>query len=219
MVAKFSFNSQIADIKNIFAEGLWYKNQAIVILLGLCPLLAVSNTFTNALGLSIATIVTLLFSNIFICLLKSFIKPEIRLPIFVATIASIVTVIDVFMEVYFNNLHGTLGIFIPLIVTNCLIFARAEMFASKNNLVYSICDALAIGIGYCAVLILLGSIREILALGTLFSDIKQIFPNLNFRITIFANYPKILLFALPSGAFFIVAVLIALRNKIMAIKS
>ena len=142
--------------RHIIHEGLWHNNPALVQILGLCPLLAVTNTVVNALGLGLATTFTLLASNGTVSLIRAWVRPEIRIPVFVLIIASIVTVIELVMNAWFHELYLILGIFIPLIVTNCSIIARAEAFASKNPVLPSLTDGLFMGLGFTAVLVVLG---------------------------------------------------------------
>jgi Na+-translocating ferredoxin:NAD+ oxidoreductase subunit E len=201
--------------KTIILNGLWHNNGAIVQLLGLCPLLAVSNTFTNSLGLSIATMVTLLISNILVSLLRSYIKATIRIPIFILIISCTVTTIEMIMHSLFFELYLLLGIFIPLIVTNCIIIGRAESFASKNSFGKSVLDALAIGAGFSIVLVLLGSMREIIGSGTLFAQLNLLFGDIvpSSGLLIMPN-STFLLAILPPGAFFGLALLIFLKNLV-----
>ncbi|MES9847326.1 MAG: electron transport complex subunit E, partial [Candidatus Thiodiazotropha sp.] len=152
--------------RNLIVDGLWHNNQALVALLGLCPLLAVSNTAINGLGLGLATTAVLIASNTTVSLIRNFVRPEVRLPVFVLVIASFVTAIELSMNAYFHELHKILGIFIPLIVTNCIIIGRAEAFASKNNLSHSLVDGISIGIGFTLVLVTLGGLRELVGQGT-----------------------------------------------------
>ena len=159
----------------IIKEGLWKNNPALVQLLGLCPLLAVTNTVINGLGLGLATILTLVASNGIISMLRHQIPDEARLPVFVLIIASIVTAIELSMNAWFHELYLILGIFIPLIVTNCSIIARAEAFAARNPVTPSLLDGLMMGIGFTAVLVLLGGMRELLGQGTLFSQAHLMF--------------------------------------------
>ena len=205
---KFNFDSHI--LKN----GLYDNNQAFVALLGLCPLLAVSNTVINSLGLGIATTFTLIASNLIISLLRNLIPNEIRLPLFVLIIACIVTIVELLMKAWFYELYKILGIFIPLIVTNCVILGRAEMFASKNPPEKAWQDGFAMGLGFTAALLLLGGMREILGTGMLFSHADLMFGEMakNWQITVFKNYSGMLLAILPPGAFIGLGLLIALQN-------
>ncbi|NOQ16313.1 MAG: RnfABCDGE type electron transport complex subunit E [Methyloprofundus sp.] len=200
----------------ILTNGLWHNNQALVALLGLCPLLAVSNTVTNSLGLGIATTITLVLSNGFISACRQHILPEIRLPLFVLIIAGIVTMIELIMHAWFYELYQSLGIFIPLIVTNCAIIGRAEVFASKNPVLPSLLDGLAMGLGFSAALVLLGACREILSSGTLFAQTELLFGAManHWQLTILDDYSGMLLAALPAGAFITLGLLIALKNAL-----
>lgn len=200
----------------IFANGLWKNNQALVALLGLCPLLAVSNTVINSLGLGIATTLTLVLSNGLVSSLRRFILPEIRLPLFVLMIAGIVTMIELLMNAWFYQLYKTLGIFIPLIVTNCAIIGRAEVFASKNRILPSLLDGLAMGLGFSLALLLLGAIREVLGAGTLLSQANLLFGESakNWQITVIDDYSGMLLALLPPGAFITLGLLIAVKNAL-----
>jgi len=204
------------DYREIIHNGLWKNNQALVALLGLCPLLAVSNTAINALGLGLATVLTLVLSNSLISLVRRFILPEIRLPLFVLIIAGIVTLIEFSLQAWFYTLYTRLGIFIPLIVTNCLIMGRAEVFASKNSPLPSLVDGFAMGMGFSLVLLLLGSVREILSAGTLFAQADVLLGDFaaNWTITVFATDSGLLLAALPAGAFITLGLLIALKNSL-----
>ena len=203
-----------SSTQSIIRNGLWQNNQALVALLGLCPLLAVSNTVINSLGLGIATTLTLVLSNGLVSSLRGYILPEIRLPLFVLMIAGIVTIIELLMHAWFYQLYKTLGIFIPLIVTNCAIIGRAEVFASKNRILPSLLDGLAMGLGFSFALLALGAFREVLGAGTLFSQAELLFGEAakNWQIHIFDNYTGTLLALLPPGAFIGLGLLIAAKN-------
>ncbi len=149
-----------SNYRSIITDGLWHNNQALVALLGLCPMLAVTNTAINGLGLGMATTLVLAASNSTVSLIRHLVRPEVRLPVFVLVIASFVTAIELTMNAFFHELHKILGIFIPLIVTNCTIIGRAEAFASKNSLPRSLVDGLSIGIGFTLVLMTLGAITR-----------------------------------------------------------
>lgn len=200
----------------LIKEGLWSNNQAFVALLGLCPLLAVSNTLINSLGLGMATTITLVCSNVVVAMIRKIIPNAIRLPVFVLIIASIVTVIELMMKAYFFELYKVLGIFIPLIVTNCAIIGRAESFAFRNSPHKAFWDGLSMGLGFTVVLVLLGSVREILGIGTLLSGAVLMFgPSAeSWTIFFFEDYSGMLLAILPPGAFISLGLLIALRNTI-----
>ena len=200
----------------IISNGLWTNNPAFVQLLGLCPLLAVSNTVINALGLGLATTLTLIASNSMVSMIRHWVRPEIRIPVFVIIIASTVTVIELSMNAWFHELYLILGIFIPLIVTNCSIIARAEAFASKNTVTASFLDGLFMGLGFTAVLVTLGAMRELIGLGTLFQQAHLMFGETarEFSITVFDNYRGYLLAILPPGAFIGLGLLLAGKNII-----
>lgn len=200
----------------ITRSGLWTNNVGLVQVLGLCPLLAVSNTVVNALGLGLATMLTLVASNISVSLIRNLARSEIRIPIFVLIIAAIVTAIELTMNAFLHELYMILGIFIPLIVTNCAIIGRAEAFASKNHPVAAAIDGLAMGLGFTLVLVALGAIREAAGLGTLFAQAHLMFGEgaRSLTITLIEDYRGFLLAILPPGAFIGMALLIALKKII-----
>jgi len=204
------------DNREILHEGLWRNNTALVQLLGLCPLLAVSGTVVNALGLGIATTLVLAGSNVTVSLIRNLVRPELRIPTFVLVIASFVTAVELAMKAFLYDLYLVLGIFIPLIVTNCVIIARAEAFASKNNVYRSLLDGLAMGLGFTAVLLVLGAIRELLGNGTLLSQAHLMFGAATewLTLTVIDNYRGFLLAILPPGAFLCLGGLIAVKNVI-----
>src|SRR5210317_866567 len=200
--------------RKIFAEGLWQQNTGLVVLLGLCPLLAVSGTVVNAIGLGLATTLTLVCSNLVVSLARSALRPEIRIPAYVIIIASVVTVIQLLMQAWFYDLYRVLGIFIPLIVTNCAIIGRAEAFASRNAPLPSAIDGLATGLGFLLALVALGAFREIAGRGTLMSQASLMFGELgeSLQVTLIPGHPGFLLAILPPGAFIGLGMLIAARN-------
>lgn len=199
---------------NLFSQGLWRNNPAIVQLLGLCPLLAVSSSATNALGLGFATMLVLVCTNIMVSLFRKQIPHEIRIPIYVMIIATTVTAVQLLMNAYTYSLYQSLGIFIPLIVTNCIVIGRAEAFASKNTLIHSAVDGLAMGLGMTLSLFLLGALREILGNGTLFDGIHLLLGDWAkvLRIEFFHNQNNLLLAILPPGAFIGLGLILALKN-------
>ncbi|RUO55913.1 MULTISPECIES: electron transport complex subunit E [Pseudidiomarina] len=202
--------------KEISWNGLWENNPALVQLLGLCPLLAVTATVTNALGLGLATLLVLVGSNITVSLVREWVPKEIRIPVFVMVIATFVTVIQLLMNAYVYGLYQSLGIFIPLIVTNCAIIGRAEAFASKNPWRRAAFDGLMMGVGFTLVLIVLGGIREVIGNGTLFDGADLLLGDwaAALRIEIFSvDYP-LLLAILPPGAFIAMGFIIAGKNWI-----
>jgi len=205
-----------ASYGKLIKDGLWSNNQALVALLGLCPLLAVTNTAVNGLGLGIATTVVLTLSNITVSLIRNVVRQEVRLPVFVLVIASFVTAVELSMNAWFHDLYKILGIFIPLIVTNCAIIGRAEAFASKNNLMRATVDGLAMGFGFTLVLVSLGALRELLGMGTLFSQAELMFGEAarGFTISLGDDFHGMLLAILPPGAFLGLGLMIALKNVI-----
>ncbi len=195
-------------------NGLWNNNVALVQLLGLCPLRAVTSTVINGLGLGIATLITLMLSNSIVSLIRGFVRSEVRLPVFVLIIASVVTIVELTMKALFYDLYLVLGIFIPLIVTNCAIIGRAEGFASRNPVGPAALDGLMMGLGFLLVLLILGGLREIIGFGTLFAHAELMFGEgaKSLMIEINPDYPGFLLAVLPPGAFFGLALLIIAKN-------
>ena len=204
--------------REIIRDGLWKNNSGLVQLLGLCPLLAVTTSVVNGLGLGLATTLTLLTSNVIVSLIRTLVRPEVRIPVFVLVIASTVTVIDLGMDAWFHDLHRILGIFIPLIVTNCVIIGRAESFASRNSIDRAALDGLAMGVGFTLVLVTLGGMRELAGQGTLFSQAHLMFGEFgrDLTITLLDDYRGFLLAILPPGAFIGLGLLIAVMNVINA---
>jgi electron transport complex protein RnfE len=200
----------------IVRDGLWSNNPALVQVLGLCPTLAVTSSAVNGLGLGLATLLVLVASNGIVSLVRHFVRPEVRIPVFVMIIASLVTVIELTMKAYFSELHGVLGIFIPLIVVNCTIIGRAEAFASRNSAGRSLVDGLAVGVGFTLVLFALGAMRELAGRGTILGDAEAMLgPWAGWMsVTVFHDYPGFLAAVLPPGAFIGLGLLIALKNAI-----
>ncbi|MEM0909636.1 MAG: electron transport complex subunit E [Pseudomonadota bacterium] len=206
----------MSEIKHLVIQGFWKNNPAIVQLLGLCPLLAVTGTFINGLGLGLATTLVLIGSNITVSIVRNVVPNEIRIPVFVMVIACFVTVTELLMNAFTYELYLTLGIFIPLIVTNCAIIGRAEAYASKNPVHFAAVDGLMMGIGFTIVLVVLGGMREILGFGTLFSGADLLFGERAsaMTITLFSSDVNFLLAILPPGAFIGMGLLIAAKNMI-----
>lgn len=200
--------------QQIVHNGFWHNNPATVQLLGLCPLLAVTGTVINGLGLGLATTLVLMGSNITVSLVRNIVRPELRIPVFVLVIASFVTIVELSMKAFLYDLYMILGIFIPLIVTNCVIIARAEAFASKNNVGRSALDGLSMGLGFTVILIILGGFREILGKGTLFSQAELLFGEQAqaLTLTLIDDYRGFLLAILPPGAFMGLGLIIVLKN-------
>ncbi len=206
------------NYQEIVANGLWKNNPALVQILGLCPLLAVTGTVVNALGLGLATTLVLLGSNVSVSLIRNIVPAAVRLPAFVMIIAAFVTCAELLMQAYTYELYEILGIFIPLIVTNCAILGRADAFAAKNPLLPSALDGLMMGAGFTGVLIILGALREIVGQGTLFTGMELLFgPGAaTWQIHLFTNYPDFLFAVLPPGAFVGLGLIIAVKNGIDA---
>jgi electron transport complex protein RnfE len=200
----------------IVGDGLWSNNQALVAMLGLCPLLATTTTATNGLGMGLATTTVLVLSNATISLIRNLVRPEVRLPVFVLVIASFVTAVELTMQAMLYELYLVLGLFIPLIVTNCAIIGRAEAFASKTSLDRAIVDGLAMGFGFTLVLMVLGGIREFLGQGPLFYQAHLLLGERarGFGLDLGDGFQGALLAILPPGAFIALGLLIALKNVI-----
>jgi electron transport complex protein RnfE len=200
----------------IVKDGLWVNNPAFVQILGLCPLLAVSSNVINGLGLGLATALTLALSNTIVSMVRNGVSQEIRIPVFVLIIACVVTAIELAMNAYLHELYKILGIFIPLIVTNCIVIARAEAFASKNTVPRAFADGLFMGIGSMFALVLLGALREAIGQGTLLAHADLMFGAAakDWTITLVDHYRGFLLAILPPGAFIGLGLLIAVKNVI-----
>ena len=202
--------------REVTENGLWHNNPALVQLLGLCPLLAVSSTVANALGLGLATMMVLIGSNTIVSLIRNHVNDAVRLPVFVIIIAAFVTCAELLMKAYTYDLYQILGIFVPLIVTNCAILGRAEAFASKNNVSLAALDGFMMGMGFLLVLVALGAIRELLGQVTLFVDMHLLFGPIaaSWLIQPFGPNYSFLIIVLPPGAFLVTGLLIALKNII-----
>ncbi len=202
---------------NIWRNGLWDNNPGLVQLLGLCPLLAISSTTVNGLGLGLATTVVLLVTSAAVSLLRSALAPEIRIPAFVLIIATTVTAVDLVLQAWLHDLSRTLGIFVPLIVTNCTILARAEAFASRRPLAAAVHDGLAQGVGFAAVLILLGAGRELVGHGTILADLDLLLGErfADFSVQVLPFDSGLLIALLPPGAFIGLGLMVALRQHLI----
>ena len=204
------------SLRDISLDGLWHNNPALVQLLGLCPLLAVTGSVVNALGLGLATMMVLVGSNLSVSLIRNHVSEAVRLPAFVMIIASFVTVAELVMQAFTYELYQVLGIFIPLIVTNCAILGRADAFACKNPILPSVVDGFMMALGFTLVLMILGAMREILGQGVIFSDMQLLFgpAAASWKIELVKDYPDFLFAILPPGAFVAMGLLIALKNII-----
>ncbi|HOO45473.1 MAG TPA: electron transport complex subunit E [Deltaproteobacteria bacterium] len=179
-----------------FIKGIWRENPVFILVLGMCPVLAVTTSAANGLGMGLAATFVLLCSNMVISVIRSIVPDRVRIPVFIVVIASFVTVVDLVMSGYFRSLHHSLGLFIPLIVVNCIILGRAEAFASKNSIFLSIADGLGMGAGFTLALVILGGIRELFGNGSIFS--YQLLGS---------GYEPILVMILPPGAFLTLGIL------------
>ena len=197
--------------RQIAADGLWNNNIVFAQMLALCPLLAVTGTATNGLGMGFATLAVMVGSSLFVSLFRTVIEPEIRIPAFVLVIAVLVTLVDLVMNAWLHDLYKVLGLFIPLIVTNCAILGRAESFASKQKILPSLADGLMMGLGFTVALVLLGAVREIIGSGTLFANASLLMgESFGFlEMTVIPDYRGFLLFVLPPGGFVVLGLLMA----------
>lgn len=202
--------------RELSLNGLWKNNPAIVQLLGLCPLLAVTGSVVNAIGLALATTLVLVTSNSAVSLIRNIVSDAVRLPAFVMIIASAVTCIELLMQAYAYELYQILGIFLPLITTNCVILGRADAFACKNSLAPALYDGLIMGVGFGLILVLLGGVRELAGTGAIFANMDLLFgaSASNWKIVLVDDYQAFLLAILPPGAFIFTGLIIALKNII-----
>lgn len=207
-----------ASYKDLSLNGLWKNNPAIVQLLGLCPLLAVTGSVVNALGLAAATTLVLLCSNTAVSIIRNIVSDAVRLPVFVMIIAAAVTCTELIMQAFAYELYQILGIFLPLITTNCVILGRADAFASKNSLAPAMYDGLMMGLGFGVILVLLGALRELAGTGALFADMELLFGSMaaDWKLVLVEDYQAFLLAILPPGAFIFTGLLIAGKNLIDA---
>lgn len=209
-----------SETRDIIVNGLWKQNPGLVQLLGLCPLLAISNSVVNSLSLGLATTLVMAVASGAVSLVRNFIPHEIRIPTFVLIIAAAVTVVDLLMNAYVHPLYLVLGVFIPLITTNCIVLARVETFASKRSTLNSVLDAVMMGLGLTLVLVVLGALREVGGKGTLFSGLDLALGPAarDWVVTVLPDYQGFLLAILPPGAFIGLGLLIALKNGIEALR-
>ena len=202
--------------REITLNGLWKNNPALVQLLGLCPLLGVSNSTVNALGLALASAVVLICSNTAVSLVRGVVNTAVRLPAFVMIIAALTTCIELLMQAFTYELYQILGIFIPLITTNCVILGRADGFAAKNDPGRAAYDGLVMGLGFGAVLVMIGALRELFGTGAVLANMHLLFGPIaaDWQLTLFTDYRGFLLAILPPGAFIMLGLLIAGKNRI-----
>lgn len=202
----------MTSYQEIALDGIWRNNPALVQLLGLCPLLAVSSHLVTALGLGIITLLVLLSSNFLISLIRTHLHEQVRLPIQILIIASSVTLADLCLQAYFYELHQRIGLFVALIVTNCTILGRAELLASRSPVKYALLDGIMMGLGFLLVLVVLGGLREIIGQGTLFAHMEMILGDQANTLTLHIHDFPVLLAALPPGAFLLFGCIIAFKN-------
>jgi electron transport complex protein RnfE len=204
------------EFKSLLQQGLWKNNPSLVQVLGLCPTMAVTSTLTNALGLGLATLVVLTLSNLAISLVRNYVPKDIRIPVYVLIIAALVTCVQLLMNAYTYSLYQALGIFIALIVTNCIIIGRAEAYAVKNPPLLAALDGLMMGLGFTLVLSVLGAMREIIGMGSLFDGAEQLLGSWAsvLRIQLYAADSAWMIAILPPGGFIGLGLLIAAKNAI-----
>jgi len=195
-------NKRLIDFK-VFLNGIWRENPILFIMLGLCPTLAVSGSVRDALGMGIAVIFVLTGSNFVISLIRKIVPNHVRIPVFIVVIATFVTITDYILAAYSPQIHKNLGVYLPLIVVNCIILGRAEGFASKNNVFNSILDGLGMGIGFTLIIFIISSVREILGNGTFMG-----------KLILGENFKPFLIMIMPPGAFLVIGILIALKQKL-----
>jgi len=197
--------------RDILGDGLWHNNVVLSQMLALCPLMAVTTTASNGLGMGLATMVVMVASNALVAMIRGLVTPQVRIPVFIVLIAAMVTMVDMFLNAWMHELYKVLGLFIPLIVTNCAILGRVESFASKQKVLPSIIDGFAMGVGFTWVLVLLGAMREFFGAGTLFADASLLLgQGVSFiEMTVFPDYGGTLLLILPPGGFICLGLLLA----------
>ncbi len=200
--------------KEIINDGFWSNNVALEQMLALCPLLAVTTTATNGLGMGLATIAVMVAASLLVSLLKDSITPQVRIPVFIVLIATVVTLVDMLLNAWMHELYKVLGLFIPLIVTNCAILGRVEAFASRQSIGHAIVDALAMGVGFSWVLVVVGAIREIISSGTLFAHASLLLgEQMHWAETVLMeDCQGVLIVALPPGGFLVLGLLLALKR-------
>ena len=200
------------NFREIAHNGIWKQNTGLVQLLGLCPILAVSTTFVNGVSLALATILVMALASGMVASVRSFIPREIRIPVFILIIAALVTMVDLSMNAWLHELYRVLGIFIPLIVVNCIVLARVEAFAAKNTPLVAAWDGAMMGVGMVVAIAVLGGLREIIGTGLLFSGIEMVIPGAQALQLLPEHYPGFLVAILPPGAFLVLGFMIAGRN-------
>lgn len=205
-----------AQYRQIFGDGMWNNNVAMGQMLALCPLLAVTTTATNGLGMGLASVAVLVLTNVMISSVRGIVTPQVRIPVLIVLIATVVTLVDMLINAYMNPLYQVLGLFIALIVTNCAIFGRAESFALRNGVRLAAADALSAGLGFTWVLVAVGAMRELLGSGTLFANASLLLGEgfAWLEVTVIPEFSGVLLAVLPPGAFMALGLLIAIKRLV-----
>jgi len=201
-----------SETKDIFNNGAWKQNSSLVQMLGMCPTLAITTSLVNGFMMSMATIIVMSLSGFVVACLRNFIPHEIRIPVFILIAAAMVSLVDLTMAAYMPDIHRVLGIFIPLIITNCLVLARIEAFAVKNGPIQSLFDGTFMGVGMLWTLSILGGLRELIGAGTVLSGIESVIPGLQGLQLLSNDYPGFLVSILPPGAFIVLAFMVAAKN-------
>jgi len=204
------------SMSRIMRDGLWEQNALLAQLLALCPAMAVTTSGTNGLGMGLATTAVLVMSNILISAIRKFVSDQVRIPIFIVVIATLVTLVDMSLNAWLHDLHKVLGLFIALIVVNCAILGRAEAFASKNGVVASAVDGLAMGMGFTIAMTLVGLVRELIGAGTLFAQASLLLgPSFSFlEVKVIPNYSGVLMMILPPGGFLVLGMLLVVKRMV-----
>ena len=202
------------DYRQIIKDGLWHQNVVFSQMLGMCPAMAVTTSGTNGLGMGLATMAVLVCSNMIIAAIRDFISPQVRIPVYIVLIATLVTIVDMSLNAWMHDLYRVLGLFIALIVVNCAVLGRAEAFASRNSVLASALDGLVMGLGFTLALTLIGLIRELIGAGTLFSQASLLLgPNFAFlETTVLPDYGGVLMMILPPAGFLVLGLLLAAKQ-------
>ncbi len=202
------------NYRQIMKDGLWDQNVVFSQMLGMCPTMAVTTSGTNGLGMGLATMAVLICSNMIIAAIRDFVSPQVRIPVYIVLIATLVTIVDMSLNAWMHDLYRVLGLFIALIVVNCAVLGRAEAFASRNSVIASALDGLGMGLGFTIALTLIGLIRELIGAGTLFSQASLLLgPNFAFlETTVLPNYGGVLMMILPPAGFLVLGLLLAAKR-------
>ena len=202
------------DVRQIIKDGLWHQNVVFSQMLGMCPAMAVTTSGTNGLGMGLATMTVLVCSNMIIASIRDFVSPQVRIPVYIVLIATLVTIVDMSLNAWMHDLYRVLGLFIALIVVNCAVLGRAEAFASRNSVLASALDGLVMGLGFTLALTLIGLIRELIGAGTLFSQASLLLgPNFAFlETTVLPDYGGVLMMVLPPAGFLVLGLLLAAKR-------